>query len=212
MSPSVRVTGSAERAARLAARRPSDLVVCVGPGGPGSLVPGGPGGPGGPGSLVPGGPGGPGSFSGPADFVSLEVRVASPALGQKLRRALRSALAPFEGPTPALPRRIAASSRRALARRADETSGAVVVVRVGERNARHLVAIVGQARAAGCAAVQLVWNGHSPSPALVEAPVFAALEAARAAPERAPVVLTPRVRAPAALGLALAARRKEPPR
>lgn len=199
MSPSVRVTGSAERAARLAAKRPSDLVVCVGPGGPDGLV-------------NPGDAGHPGDLSAPADFVTLEVRVASPALGQKLRRALRSALAPFEGPTPALPRRIAASSRRALARRADETSGAVVVVRVGERNARHLVALVGQARASGCAAVQLVWNGHSPPPELAEGPVFAALEAARSSPERAPVVLTPRVRAPAALGLALAARRKESPR
>ncbi|HEU4535237.1 MAG TPA: hypothetical protein VFS00_14010, partial [Polyangiaceae bacterium] len=86
---------------------------------------------------------------------------------------------------------------------------AVVVVRVTEKNARHLVAIVGQARAAGCAAVQLVWDGRAPPPDVAEAPVFAALEEARSSPERAPVVLTPRVRAPAALGLAVAARRKD---
>ncbi|HEU4407143.1 MAG TPA: hypothetical protein VFS43_17875 [Polyangiaceae bacterium] len=179
MSPSVLVTGSLARAGRRAARRPGDLVVWVGSGRP----------------------------PGPAEFAAIDVRVARGALGPRLRRALRSALAPHQGPAPPPPaRRLVAGSRRALARRAGEAAGALVVVRVTARNARHLAALVGAARDAGCAAVQLVWDGRSPPPELAEAGVFAALEAARAAPGRAPVVLTPSGRATAALGLALAAR------
>lgn len=171
------VTGSLERAERRAARRPGDLVVWVGSGRP----------------------------PGPAEFAAIDVQITRGALGQRLRRALRSALAPHAGVAPPLPaRRLLAGSRRALDRRAAEAAGAIVVVRVSARNARHLAVIVGAARDAGCAAVQLVWDGQAPPPELAEAGVFAALEAARAAPDRAPVVLTPSSRATAALSLAMA--------
>ncbi len=178
MSPRVLVTGSRARAERRAALRPGDLAVWVGPAGPPT----------------------------PAGVAAIEVGVARGPLGPQLRRALCAALAPFAGPAPPTPARVVAGSRRTLERRAAEVPGALVVVRVTERNARRLVALVEAARAAGCAAVQLVWNGTAPPPELAEAPVFAALEAARAAPGGAPVVLTPTPRAHAALGLALAGR------
>jgi hypothetical protein len=61
----------------------------------------------------------------------------------------------------------------------------VAIVRVTRDNARSLVRRVDELRAAGAAAIQLVWDGRG----RIERHVFAALERGRASPAAAPVVL-----------------------
>jgi hypothetical protein len=87
------------------------------------------------------------------------------------------------------PRTVRARSRKGLAREASRLGGAIAIVRVTARNARHLAALVAAARAAGALGVQLVWDGADPPRAAIEHHVFAALEHARATPGEPPVVL-----------------------
>jgi hypothetical protein len=96
-------------------------------------------------------------------------------------------------------------SRKRLAARAADAAGAIAIVPVTARNARHLIAIIDAARAAGACGIQLVWDGATPPPrATVERHVFAALEHARATPAASPVVLAARASPAAALQLVIA--------
>jgi hypothetical protein len=96
-------------------------------------------------------------------------------------------------------------SRKRVVELAEQLAGAIAVVEVTRRNARHLVALVDGLRAAGVAGIQIAWDGT-----IGERHVFAALERARAAPTAAPVVLAP-LKSPrpvAALRVVLAHRRQ----
>jgi hypothetical protein len=106
-------------------------------------------------------------------------------------------------------------SRKRLACVAGALAGAIAIVHVTARNARHLVALIDGIRAAGAAGVQLVWDGAEPPRAEVERHVFAALERARAMPNEAPVVLAASGEPVSALHLLVAHRaslRKDEPR
>jgi hypothetical protein len=104
-------------------------------------------------------------------------------------------------------------TQKRLAEIAPTLDGALAVVRVTTANAHKLVAFVAAARGAGVAGVQLVWDGEAPPRERVERHVFAALEAARAAPAEAPVVLCAREAvAPALSWLATSRLRKGPAR
>jgi hypothetical protein len=148
------------------------------------------------------------------------------------RSASASASASASGPARSLDARVAVSIAdprlarkvaRAVAARVREAAAAVAggataplppeglsVVRVTERNARRLVAIVGALRAGGALGVQLVWDGADPPRDRVERHVFAVLEHARATPGEAPVVLAASPEPVLALRL-LAARRRPSP-
>jgi hypothetical protein len=101
--------------------------------------------------------------------------------------AVRDAAHATEPPAPV--RTVRVRSRKGLARDAGQLGGAIAIVPVTPRNARHLIALVDGARAAGALGVQLVWDGVDPPRATVEHRVFAALEHARATPGAPPVVL-----------------------
>ncbi|WP_394847280.1 hypothetical protein LZC95_07415 [Pendulispora brunnea] len=125
------------------------------------------------------------------------VRVAvtdpelSRALNQAIAEAIRTAM-PSE--LPAL-RVVRFRTRKKLAQllAAPETlAGAIAVIRVTRANARHLEAWIIEARRAGVAGVQLVWNGRDPSPEHVQPRIFRVLEVARATLREGPVVLSSR--------------------
>jgi hypothetical protein len=122
---------------------------------------------------------------------SVGVAVADPMLAQALTAAIAQAVrdaAPTTEP-PECVRTVQVRSRKGLARDVGRLGGAIAIVPVTARNARHLVALVDGARAAGAIGVQLVWDGADPPRAAVEHHVFAALERARATPSEPPVVL-----------------------
>lgn len=109
------------------------------------------------------------------------------------------------------PRIVRVRTRARLARLGPErVAGAIAIVRVTDRGARRLAEIVAELRAAGVLGVQVVWDEDDASlrgvRAHVERHVFAALEAARAAPAGPPVVLA-RTEEPAAALRILAAHR-----
>jgi hypothetical protein len=101
-------------------------------------------------------------------------------------------------------------SRKGLTRDAGRLGGAIAIVPVTARNARHLVALVHGARAAGAVGVQLVWDGADPPRAAVEHHVFAALERVRATPGEPPVVLAATDQPVSALHFLVAHRSTEP--
>ena len=130
-----------------------------------------------------------------ADVARIAIGVMDPDLAHALTAAVADAVA---GVVNAAAAEIAHSeaapvvrlrSRRAVARDPGRLAGAIAVVPVTARNARHLVALVDRVRAAGAIGVQLVWDGAAPPRADVERHVFAALEHARATPGEPPVVL-----------------------
>jgi hypothetical protein len=103
-------------------------------------------------------------------------------------------------------------SRRSIARDPARLAGAIAVVPVTARNARHLVALVDAARAAGAVGVQLAWDGGTPPRADAERHVFAALERARATPGEPPVVLAAGEAPVSALHVLIAHRHRPEPR
>lgn len=134
----------------------------------------------------------------------VQIAVADPELAAALAAQIGAAMrAVAAEPRPVLAR-VHVRSRRRLAARAAELPGAIAMIGVTANNARHLVALVDAARAAGAAGIQLVWDGQGA--AARERHVFAALEHARATPAAAPVVLAPDDDPAAALALAIARR------
>jgi hypothetical protein len=105
-------------------------------------------------------------------------------------------------------------SRKQLAEVASRLGGAIAIVPVTAKNARHLMALVDGIRAAGAIGVQLVWDGAAPPRAEVERHVFAVLERARATPGEPPVVVAATEVPVTALELLVAhrSRRKDDPR
>jgi hypothetical protein len=168
------------------------------------------------------------------------IAIADPALAQAVSTAVTAAIAAavaetfacaaaIAQPTTAAARTTAdaclevagartmrVGSRAGLARRAGDVAGAIAIVPVTARNARHLVELVDQLRAAGAAGVQLVWDGRAPPRDRAERHVFAVLERARSMPAGAPVVVSTGESVAAALHLLIAHRsgtlRKDEPR
>jgi len=114
---------------------------------------------------------------------SIQIEVADPILAAAIAAAVTSALAAIEVPPLSHPV-VLLRSRKRLAEQLGALAGAIAVVGVTPRNARHLVAITDQLRAAGVVGIQLVWDGSSH-----ERWVFAALEHARSLPAAAPLVV-----------------------
>jgi hypothetical protein len=127
----------------------------------------------------------------PTREASIGVAVAEPGLAQALTTAVAEAIQAVaaRAEPPVHTRTVRLRSRKRLARDAAELAGAIAIVPVTARNARHLVALVDGIRAAGAIGVQLVWDGADPPRASVEPCVFAVLERARATPNEPPVVL-----------------------
>lgn len=117
---------------------------------------------------------------------AIEVAIADPALAGRVASAIEIAVAAISVPPLAHPI-VHLRSRRRLAERGAELTGAIAIVRVTRNNARHLVELIDGLRAAGAAGIQLVWDTTADPGA--ERHVFAALERARAAPAAAPVVV-----------------------
>lgn len=123
---------------------------------------------------------------------SIRVAVADPALAEALTAAVAEAIraaVPERNPSGLPPHTVRLRSRKRLARVAGQLAGAIAIVPVTARNARHLVELIDGIRAAGALGIQLVWDGALPPRAHVEHHVFAALERARATPSEPPVVL-----------------------
>jgi hypothetical protein len=140
------------------------------------------------------------------DAASIVANVADPELAHAITSGIAEALRAVadhvsRGEAPV----IRVRSRRRVVELGEQLAGAVAVVEVTRKNARHLVAMIDGLRAAGIAGIQIAWDGQHG-----ERHVFAALERGRAAPTAAPVVLAP-IAAPqpvAALGILLAHRRQ----
>ncbi|HRG98533.1 MAG TPA: hypothetical protein PLR99_19915 [Polyangiaceae bacterium] len=151
----------------------------------------------------------------PSEGVAVEVAVRDPALARRLERAIatarrvaqRAARAAVTGTAGVRVVRLR-TRRRLEALGRDGVEGALVVVRVTERGAPRVPALVADLRAQGAAGVQLVWDGVVPSRERAERHVFAALEAARATPKGPPVVVA-RSEEPAFVLRALVAKRRE---
>jgi hypothetical protein len=137
------------------------------------------------------------------------VSVAEPALAATIAQAISSALcgaiASYDASRDV--RVVRLRTRKRLAGLGPERiAGAIVVVRVTETNARHLLELVEAVRGAGAAGVQLVWDGLTPARPCVERYVFAALERARATPSGPPVVVAKQAEPAFALTLLIAHR------
>lgn len=153
----------------------------------------------------------------PATPRSFEVHVGDAALADRIARAAEGALRTARiavdeaaAATRALPVVRLRTRRRFEALGAARIAGAIVVMRVTEKSARRLPALVDDVRAAGAAGVQIVWDGESPPRELVEEHVFAALEKARATPKGPPVVLAKSEEPARALRVLISGKRKEP--
>jgi len=149
------------------------------------------------------------------DAANVANAVADPELAAALTSAVAGAITAAlaeigmrkpAGPVPVVRLR----SRKRLACVADRLAGAIAIVPVTARNARHLVALIDGIRAAGAAGIQLVWDGADPPRGEVERHVFAALERARATPGEAPVVLAASDEPATALHLLIAHRSPSP--
>jgi hypothetical protein len=117
---------------------------------------------------------------------TIQIGVADPALATTIASAVTGALATLEIPELACPLVHLRSRKRLAALVLDGSlAGAIAIVGVTPRNARHLVTLIDGLRAAGAAGIQLVWDGDARD----ERHVFAALERARATPAAAPVVV-----------------------
>jgi len=153
-------------------------------------------------------------YPGPADQgaareATLSVAVADPALARALTTAVAEAIRAVVSesePTDLAPRTVRLRSRKRLTHKAGQVAGAIAIVPVTARNARHLVELVDKVRAAGAIGVQIVWDGATPPRSTVERHVFAALERARATPNEPPVILATSDQPVAALHLLIAHR------
>ena len=146
------------------------------------------------------------------DVARVAIRIADPARADALAQAIANAIA--EATVTLVPAMTEAErapvvrlrARKAIARDPARLAGAIAVVPVTARNARHLVALIDGVLSAGALGIQLVWDGAAPPRADVERHVFAALEHARATPTRAPVVLASSERPATALHVLIAQR------
>jgi len=144
------------------------------------------------------------------------VAVADPELARALTEAIAAALTDTTAELAAATEAIAAApvvrlrARKRLARDPGRVAGAIAIVPVTARNARHLVALIDGLRAAGALGIQLVWDGAAPPRAEVERHVFAALERARETPGQPPVVLAVCDSPVPALRVLIAARARSP--
>ena len=156
------------------------------------------------------------------DVAGIAVGVADPDRGRALMaaiaRAVADALRSLAAATAPVERApvVILRSRKRLARDADRLAGAIAIVPVTARNARHLVALIDGLRAAGAIGIQLAWDGADPARvdtrAKIERHVFAALEHARATPNQPPVVLSANDRPVTALHLLVAHRSPSTPK
>jgi hypothetical protein len=144
------------------------------------------------------------------------VTIADARLSRAVTRAIRGALragvmaAEEHAARVGEPRVVRVRARATVLRLGEEgLRGALVLVRVTERNARHLEELVEGVRAAGVLAVQLVWDGKAPAPRHVERHIFAVLEQARATPGGPPVVLARSEALPFALRILVANRQEK---
>lgn len=144
------------------------------------------------------------------------VEIADARLSRKMTRAIedamRAAVAAAEQSAARAGdlRVVRLRARKALARLGPEgLGGALAIVRVNERNARHLPELVDGIRAAGALAVQMVWDGKEPPAARVERHVFTVLERARATPSGPPVILAKDDEPPFALRILIGARARK---
>ena len=150
---------------------------------------------------------------GPA--AQIAVAVADPELARAVTEAISAALADTAAQLAAATEQVAAApvvrlrSRKGVVRESARVAGAVAIVPVTARNARHLAALIDGIRAAGALGIQLVWDGATPPRAEVERHVFAALERARATPGQPPVVLAPSVEPATALHILVAHRARD---
>lgn len=158
-----------------------------------------------------------GAAAADAGAARIAVAIADPALASALTTAVADAVAGAIAAATASEAEgipvVSLRSRKRMARVAGRLVGAIAIVAVTARNARHLVALVDGIRAAGAAGVQLVWDGVTPPRDQVERHVFAALERARTTPGEPPVVLAATDVPASALHLLIAHRaglRKEP--
>ncbi len=135
---------------------------------------------------------------------AIQLGITDPVLASTIAASLTVALAAIEVPPLSHPT-VLLRSRKRLAERISELAGAIAIVGVTPRNARHLVAITDQLRAAGVVGIQLVWDGTSHSLAH-ERHVFAALEHARSLPTAAPLVIATTIDPAPALRLLVAHR------
>ncbi|HMG21861.1 MAG TPA: hypothetical protein VK607_11105, partial [Kofleriaceae bacterium] len=93
------------------------------------------------------------------------VAVADPELARALTTAIAAALAEAAAELAPAAASVAGApvvrlrSRKRLARDPGRVAGAIAVVPVTARNARHLVALIDGLRAAGALGIQLVWDG-----------------------------------------------------
>lgn len=131
---------------------------------------------------------------------TVEVSIADAKLARTMRRAIDASMrAAIEAAQRRVEemgelRVVRLRARRALASTLatspDGTlGGALAIVRVTERNARHLPELVEGLRAANASAVQMVWDGTTPTRSLVERWVFEVLERARGTSKGPPVIL-----------------------
>jgi hypothetical protein len=154
----------------------------------------------------------------PPDVARIAIGVADSELAHTLRDAIAAALSDAVAATLGVGDTAAPTvrlrSRKRLARVASQLGGAIAIVPVTAKNARHLVVLVDGIRAAGALGVQLVWDGAVPPRAEVERHVFAVLERARATPGEPPVVIAATEVPVTALALLIAhrPRRKDDPR
>ena len=160
-----------------------------------------------------------GSDRAAAREASIGVAIADPALAQAVTAAIAAAVqaaVPERPPPDRTPPTVRLRARKTVAVRADQLAGAIAIVPVTARNARHLVELIERVRAAGALGVQLVWDGAVPPRAAVEHHVFGVLERARATPSQAPVVLAASDQPAPALQLLMAHRspstRRDEPR
>lgn len=149
--------------------------------------------------------------------MSIEVRIANRALARRVEAATRAALARATttideqvARTASVPVVQLRTRKRFEALGPSALAGAIAVMRVTEKSARRLPALVDDVRAAGALGVQIVWDGESPPRDRVERHVFTILERARATPKAPPVVLSRSTEPPRALRVLVAQRKEHP--
>lgn len=141
---------------------------------------------------------------------TIRVSIANPRLAQAMTRAIADAMrAASAGPPPALRVVHARTLKAARALDAAALTGAIAIVRVTGRNARHLPEIVDAIRNALPLAVQMVWDGRQPERSNVEQWVFLVLEKARSTPKSPPVILSKSEEPAFSLRIMVASRKDE---
>lgn len=130
----------------------------------------------------------------PVGTTEIVVAIADPrrasAMARAIGRATRAAANEAADAAKVPLRVLHLRARKTAAHLGAELEGAIVVVAVTQRNARHLPELVETLRTSRVAGVQMVWDGVDPVRARVERHVFDVLERARGARGGPPVVLS----------------------